>query len=84
MSQRNLVSSGGWLDEVHWVLNTGNKKDLRYLEEILANEPRYKKIDLSDEGIGFEGYGHAWGHLERDSYYMKIDDDVGRSVLHLW
>lgn len=56
MTQRNLIDSGGWLDEVHWVLNTGDKNDLRYLEEILASEPRYKKIDLSDEGIGFEGY----------------------------
>lgn len=83
VSQRNLVSNGGWLDEVHWVLNTGVKKDLRYLESILASEPRYKKIDLSDEGIGFEGYGHAWGHLERDSYYVKIDDDVGRSDLDI-
>ncbi|ETN46042.1 uncharacterized protein HMPREF1541_00225 [Cyphellophora europaea CBS 101466] len=74
--ERNLVDNGGWLDEVHWVLNTGKEDDLEYLEEILASEPRYKKIDLSDEGIGFEGYGHAWGHLERDCYYVKIDDDV--------
>lgn len=75
-SQRNLVTNGGWLDEVHWVLNTGNKDDLAYLEEILASEPRYKKIDLSSEGIGYEGYEHAWGHLERGHYYVKMDDDV--------
>ncbi|KPI44199.1 uncharacterized protein AB675_6275 [Cyphellophora attinorum] len=74
--RRNLVANGGWIDEVHWVLNTGKKPDLAYLEEILAGEPAYKKIDLSDEGIGFEGYGHAWGHVERGAYYIKIDDDV--------
>ena len=58
------------------MLNTGNKKDLAYLDEILLSSERYKKIDLSDEGIGFEGYAHAWGHLQRGSLYVKIDDDM--------
>ena len=31
----------------------------------LQSNPRYKKIDLSTEGVGFIGYGFAWGHLER-------------------
>jgi hypothetical protein len=74
--ERNLVDNGGWLDEVHWVQNTDKKDDLAYLEEILADQPRYKKIDLSAEGVGFIGYGFAWGHLERGNLYMKIDDDV--------
>lgn len=56
--------------------NTGNKADLEYLDEILATTPRYKKIDLSSEGVGFVGYGFAWGHLERGNLYVKIDDDV--------
>ncbi len=74
--ERNLVDNGGWLDEVHWVQNTEKKEDLDYLNEILASQPRYKMIDLSAEGVGFIGYGFAWGHLERGSLYMKIDDDV--------
>ena len=75
-SQRNLVDNGGWLDEVHWVQNTDNEDDLRYLNEILASSPRYKKVDLTTEGIGFEGYNHAFNHLERGKLYVKIDDDV--------
>jgi hypothetical protein len=47
---------------------------LAYLDELLAAEPLYKKIEL--EGIGFIGYGFAWGHLERNNLYIKIDDDV--------
>jgi hypothetical protein len=74
--ERNMVDNGGWLDEVHWVQNTDKKDDLAYLDEILASQPRYKKIDLSAEGVGFIGYGFAWGHLERGNLYLKIDDDV--------
>lgn len=74
--QRNLVDNGGWLDEVHWVQNTNKEEDLAYLAEILASSPRYKKIDLSSEGVGFVGYANAWGHLERGKLYFKIDDDV--------
>jgi hypothetical protein len=74
--ERNLVDNGGWLDEVHWVQNTDKKEDLAYLDEILASQSRYKKIDLSSQGVGFVGYGFAWGHLERGNLYVKIDDDV--------
>jgi hypothetical protein len=75
-TQRNLVDNGGWLDEVHWVQNTDKKEDLEYLEEILASSPRYRKIDLTGEGVGFIGYANAWGHLERGKLYFKIDDDI--------
>jgi len=74
--ERNLVDNGGWLDEIHWVQNTDKKDDLEYLDEILASSPRYKKIDLTGEGVGFVGYANAWGHLERGSLYFKVDDDV--------
>ena len=56
--------------------NTNKKADLEYLDEVLATSPRYKKIDLTDEGVGFVGYEKAWGHLERGKLYFKIDDDV--------
>lgn len=74
--QRNMVDNGGWLDEIHWIINTVNEEDLAYLDEILASSDRYKTVDLSEEGIGFEGYEHAWGHLERGKLYVKIDDDI--------
>jgi len=68
------VDNGGWLDEVHWVQNTGKEQDLKFLDEILASSPRYKKITL--DAVGFVGYGAAWGRLERGSLYVKMDDDV--------
>lgn len=33
-------------------------------------------VDLSQEGVGFTGYNHAWGHMDRGKLYVKIDDDV--------
>ncbi|EXJ68756.1 uncharacterized protein A1O5_07687 [Cladophialophora psammophila CBS 110553] len=72
--QRNLVDNGGWLDEIHWVKNTDNRKDLAYLEEILASSSRYKMVEV--EGVGFVGYGLAWTQLEPGNLYVKIDDDV--------
>jgi hypothetical protein len=61
---------------VHWVLNTNKEPDLLYLEDILASSPSYKKIDLSKEGVGFHGYAHAWGHVERGKLFVKISDDA--------
>ncbi|KIW91544.1 uncharacterized protein Z519_07510 [Cladophialophora bantiana CBS 173.52] len=72
--ERNLVDNGGWLDEIHWVKNTDNRKDLAYLEEILASSSRYKMVEV--EGVGFVGYGLAWTQLEPGNLYVKIDDDV--------
>lgn len=56
--------------------NTEKKEDLEYLQEILGSSPRYKMVDLSQEGVGFAGYNNAWGHMERGKLYVKIDDDV--------
>jgi hypothetical protein len=70
------VDNGGWLDEVHWVRNTEQPEDLAYLQEILDSSPRYKVVDLSQEGTGSAGYNNAWGHMERGKLYVKIDDDV--------
>lgn len=33
-------------------------------------------VDLSQEGVGFDGYNHAWNHMERGKLYVKIDDDM--------
>lgn len=82
--ERNLVENGGWLDEVLWVVNTEQKGDLRYLEEILASNPqRYKKI-YSDEIAGTYTYKNIWKKLDRGKYYVKIDDDVVRAISMSW
>ncbi|ODH13842.1 hypothetical protein ACO22_06855 [Paracoccidioides brasiliensis] len=72
---RNLVTNGGWLDEVLWVVNTENKDDLKYLDEVLASSPRYKKLDLGKKVRGPE-FRKIWKHMERGKIYVKIDDDV--------
>jgi hypothetical protein len=75
--QRNMVDNGGWLDEVLWVVNTEDKEDLKYLENILARSDRYKKLDLGKKVRGPE-FRQIWKHLERGKIYVKIDDDVVR------
>jgi ribosomal protein L24E len=72
-----MVDNGGWLDEVLWVVNTDKQEDLRYLEEILATNPRYKKI-YPDEIASTYSYKNIWKLLDRGKYYVKIDDDVVR------
>jgi hypothetical protein len=72
--ERNLVENGGWLDEIHWVKNTRDRGDLKYLKQIVASSGRHKVIEL--EKYGFAGYGQAWAQVERGTMYVKIDDDV--------
>ncbi|KAJ9609654.1 hypothetical protein H2200_005982 [Cladophialophora chaetospira] len=71
--ERNLVDNGGWLDEIHFVKNTKNKQDLKYLGELLASSARYKAIGLNDSSFA---YRQAWTKIERGQIYVKIDDDV--------
>lgn len=72
--ERNLAVNGGWLDEVHWVRNTGIKEDVDYLKEIIEKNPAYKLIEIKE--TGFIGYGLAWTTLQEGVIYVKIDDDV--------
>lgn len=73
--KRNLVSNGGFLDEVHWAINTENQEDLAYLDELVKTTDSYKKIDIP----GF-GYNSIWEHaVEPEHLYIKIDDDIVRA-----
>ena len=76
--QRNLVDNGGWLDEVLWIVNTQNGEDLRYLDEIIARNPKRHKKIIPEERLSTYTYYKAWRHLERGKYYVKIDDDIVR------
>lgn len=70
--KQNLVSNGGFLDEVHWAVNTNNRNDLKYLDGLVETSDEYKKIVLP--GLGFES---IWEHaVERGNLYIKIDDDI--------
>lgn len=70
--KHNLVSSGGWLDEVVWGVNTDNTDDLAYLEELLPTTPAYRKVELKERS-----YFELWNEsVEAGNVYVKLDDDV--------
>lgn len=72
--ERNLVEHGGWLDEVHWIRNTGIEHDVKYLHELVASNAAYKEVEIKE--TGFVGYGIAWTTIQPGAIYVKIDDDV--------
>jgi hypothetical protein len=78
--ERNLVTNGGWLDEIQWVRNTHDEKDLAYLrDDILPSNPLYTEIDISEMPGSDQqdpAYENAWTKLRRGAIYIKIDDDV--------
>lgn len=70
--KKNLLSNGGFLDEVHWAVNTDNEEDLRYLDELVKTTTSYKKI-----AIPSFGYNSIWEHaVQPENLYIKIDDDI--------
>ena len=70
--KNNLLSSGGWLDEVVWGVNTDNTNDLAYLDKLLPTTPAYRKVELADRS-----YFGLWNEsVEAGNIYVKLDDDV--------
>lgn len=74
--KRNLVSNGGWLDEVQFVVNTPREDDIAWLDMLVDDEPLYKKVTKPEMG-----YNHIWELVEREHMYIKIDDDIVSSVV---
>ncbi|OKL63469.1 hypothetical protein UA08_01796 [Talaromyces atroroseus] len=72
--RQNLVSSGGWLDEVIWAANTDDVDDLAWLNRVAnASNGEYKVVRMEEKG-----YGNVYeaSFTERNAIYVKIDDDV--------
>ena len=70
--KKNLVTSGGWLDEVHFVVNTDKQDDIKYLDGLITTSDLYKKIVLPKLG-----YNEVWSNaVEKKHMYIKIDDDI--------
>ncbi|KAI4179863.1 MAG: hypothetical protein L6R41_007591, partial [Letrouitia leprolyta] len=70
--KKNLVTNGGFLDEVHFVVNTDKKDDIKYLDGLIKTSKLYKKIELPTLG-----YNSVWQHaVEPEHMYIKIDDDM--------
>jgi hypothetical protein len=74
-AQRNLVTNGGWLDDVIWIVNTENPDDLSFLDEILSRSPLYKAHRLT-KTVWWPDYSKLWRLVERGTIYVKIDDDI--------
>ena len=70
--KRNLVSNGGFLDEVLWVANTEVEEDLKYMDKLVQGEPLYRNLTLLELG-----YDSVWEHAVDDrNMFIKIDDDM--------
>lgn len=74
--KKNLVVNGGFLDEVHWAVNTANQEDLDFLDKLVETADSYKKILIPGSG-----YNNIWEHaVEPEHMYIKIDDDIVRPL----
>lgn len=71
------MSNGGYLDEVHFMANTANEKDLEYLDFLLTTSEFYKKIESRKLNMFDEMWAHA---TQPGTMYIKIDDDIVRRV----
>ena len=79
--RNNLVSHGGFLDEVHFVVNTHDEGDLAWLSKVVYKVKDYKKIDI-DDGDGIQDFNRIYAQsVERDRMYIKLDDDLVRSLI---
>ena len=71
--RRNLVSNGGWLDEVIWAINTMDLRDQEYMYDLVLTSDSYRRLDINEGG-----YNDIWqtAFTQNDTMYIKIDDDV--------
>ncbi|KAI9796671.1 MAG: hypothetical protein M1825_006520 [Sarcosagium campestre] len=76
--KENLVSNGGILDEVQFVAKTEDKEDLKWLDKAVAGTVSYTKISIRKGEVGASHllFANAYDALERNTLYVKIDDDV--------
>ena len=73
--RKNLVSNGGYLDEIVFMVNTQWEEDQKWLDELIKTEPLYKKILTESLGGHFN---NIWNEHAQDenAMYIKIDDDI--------
>ncbi|KAI1451880.1 hypothetical protein F4805DRAFT_463351 [Annulohypoxylon moriforme] len=74
--QQNLVSNGGYLDDVWFMVHTQKAEDIAWLNEFVKKDPLYKFKALGSCGEE-ETYGCIWENtVENSTLYIKIDDDI--------
>ena len=77
--KQNLVTNGGFLDEVRFMVNTKHERDIEWLDELIKTDKLYSKVSA---GEGDNHFDNIWTHAtEENTMYIKIDDDVVRAQL---
>lgn len=77
--KRNLAINGGYFDEIHWMANTENVYDIRYLDRLVNTTESYKKIQIPQPD-----FNAVWEHaVDNNTIYIKIDDDIVHTTLLL-
>lgn len=70
--KRNLVTNGGFLDEVLFAEHTQHVEDLAWLHELVDTEPLYRSLPMDDGG-----YDTVWKNsVDNENMFIKIDDDI--------
>ncbi|KAG8525344.1 uncharacterized protein KY384_008988 [Bacidia gigantensis] len=74
--QRNLVKNGGWLDEIHFMINTDVEEDIDWIDKRVSQVKEYKPIYLP-EGAAGNDFEVVWrSAVEPGCLYVKFDDDL--------
>lgn len=74
--RNNLVAYGGFLDEIHFITNTGDEDDLAWLAQMVDEVDDYIRVDLEQAGY-VRDFNRIYAEsLKRDNMYVKLDDDL--------
>ncbi|KAI1319589.1 hypothetical protein F5Y16DRAFT_390786 [Xylariaceae sp. FL0255] len=75
--QQNLVSNGGYLDEVWFMDHTEDEDDKAWLEGLVLANPYYLIKGRGHCDHNDKKYGCMWEYATEDNtIYIKIDDDI--------
>jgi len=63
---------------VQFVIKTEDVEDIMWLDELMTTIPEYSKIILVEGNSDYTTlqFGNAYAHLQRNTLYVKIDDDI--------
>ena len=70
--KKNLVSNGGYLDEVHFIASKSTEEDDAWLRNLVLSAEEYQVVMMKGNN-----YEEVWNRtVERNHIYIKIDDDL--------
>ncbi|KAI1104690.1 hypothetical protein F4804DRAFT_351817 [Jackrogersella minutella] len=73
--QQNMVSNGGYVDEVRYLVRTDKEDDVNWLKDFVEGKPKHNIVDLGDCTQTL--HGCIWEHgIEIDTMFLKIDSDI--------